>query len=288
MKSFLIASVLTLSSTALAAVRNVQLYVNSENAGINGLGLYSTHEGAGVNYFFLGEAAQTVQYDDEAKNLFIELNTQPPARQSLAFEGQFLGLTVGQDPLPVEIQEDGSVVFEGSTALAAAKNVDDPYRYSEALWAVVNSAPEGSIPLSIQAVFVEETESENQEQQQEDSLVASTEDVTEGTVVPEETLAPQVVTVFTTYCPVATTLTLTVCEEVCQESQYVVSEPGTVTIANVVVTETPAPVEEPVVAVETPQPEVPADVSVYEGSAAKFGGAASIAAIALAVVGVAF
>ena len=175
MKYSSIALIFAFTSSALAAVRQVQLFAESDNDEISGQGLSSIHEGAGTNYFFLGEAGQTLQYDDEARSLYITLNSQPPAPQQLAFQGQFLALTVAQGALSVDIQEDGSVSFDGSDSLYAAKNVDDPYRYSENSWAVVNTESDGAIPLRIQARFV----GENEETSSSTEEPVSTEEPTE-------------------------------------------------------------------------------------------------------------
>ncbi|CAK9441200.1 uncharacterized protein LODBEIA_P50690 [Lodderomyces beijingensis] len=285
MKFFTLASTaLSLSSTALAAIRQVQLYATSDSEEINGSGLYSTHEGAGINYFFLG-AAQTLTYNDESRVLYIDLATQPPAQQYLAFEGEFLALTVGQEPLPVDITEEGTITFPGVETLSAAFNVNDPYRYSESVPAVVNSSPEGSTPIGLRAVFVEvpepEPEAPSEAPVYENTTVVATEDRT--------------VTVFTTYCPEPTTLTLTICEVVCQATETFVSEPGYVTVSNVVIAEVteapvaPEPEAEVTQAPEAPaEPEEPAVVeSIFEGAASKAGGA-SLLALALAAIGFAF
>lgn len=291
MKFFIPASLLTLSSGALAAIRPVQFFASSDNEEVNGQGLYSTHEGAGVNYFFLG-AGQTLQYNDEARVVYIELSAEQPARQYLAFTGDVLSLTVAEEPLPVDIAEDGTVTFPGSDALAAAKNINDPYRYSESVYAVIKAGAEGSFPLALSAVFGD--------------VEAPAEEET-----PEVPYTNKTVTVFTTYCPEPTTLTLTVCETVCEETAVTVTEAGEVTVENVKAEETEAPEEEeeeapveetteeeaeateaPVEAESTSlagaaATEEAAEATTYEGSAAAVGGA-GLAAIAFAAAGLVF
>ncbi|KAI5949049.1 PGA30 [Candida theae] len=282
MRFFVPASILTLSSSALAAIRPVQFFASSDNEEVNGQGLYSTHEGAGVNYFFLG-AAQNLQYNDESRVVYIELSAQQPARQYLAFTGDVLSLTVAEEPLPVDIAEDGIVTFPGSEALAAAKNINDPYRYSEDVFAVVKDGAEGSIPLSISAVFGD----------------VEAEEADEST---EGAYSNKTVTVYTTYCPEPTTLTLTVCETVCQETAITVTEAGEVTVDNVKAeateateaTEAPAAVEaaEAPAAVNSTSVAAPAitldaEASAYEGSAAAVGGA-GLVAVAFAAAGLVF
>lgn len=285
MRFFIPVSLLTLSSGALAAIRPVQFFATSDNEEVNGKGLYSTHEGAGINYFFLG-AGQTLQYNDEARVVYIELNSQPPAKQYLAFTGDVLSLTVAEQPLPVDIAEDGSVTFPGSDALAAAKNINDPYRYSESVFAVVKAGGEGSIPLTVSAKFGDVEEEEKP---------SSTEEAPESTDV---SYANKTVTVFTTYCPEPTTLTLTVCETVCEETKVTVSEAGEVTVENVKseapveTTEAPAETTEAPTVEESQSVAAPAvtkepEVTSYEGSAAAVGGA-GLAAIAFAAAGLVF
>ena len=155
MKYYLISSLLTLSTTVFAAVRPVRLYATSEDISFNGRGLYSIHEGAGINYLFLG-APQLLQYNNESRVLYLELSTPPSnAKQYLAFQSEFLALTVAQEPLPVDIANDGTVTFPRSEPLYAAKNVSDPYRHSEEVYAVVNSIHDGAIPIGLRAEFEE-------------------------------------------------------------------------------------------------------------------------------------
>ncbi|KAI5962836.1 hypothetical protein CANMA_003611 [Candida margitis] len=280
MRFFIPASLLTLSTGALAAIRPVQFFASSDNEEINGQGLYSTHEGAGINYFFLG-SGQTLQYNDEARVVYIELNSQPPATQYLAFTGDVLSLTVAEEPLPVDIAEDGSVTFPGSDALAAAKNINDPYRYSESVYAVVKAGAEGSVPLTLTAVFGDATKEEQP---------SSSEAAPEPTDV---AYLNKTVTVFTTYCPEPTTLTLTVCETVCEQTEVTVSEPGHVTVENVKTgeaTKAPAettPVEEHSSSVAAGGASQEATVTSYEGAAAAVGGA-GLAAFAFAAAGLVF
>ena len=155
MKYYLISSLLTLSTTVFAAVRPVRLYATSEDISFNGRGLYSIHEGAGINYLFLG-APQLLQYNNESRVLYLELSTPPSnAKQYLAFQSEFLALTVAQEPLPVDIASDGTVTFPRSEPLYAAKNVSDPYRHSEKVYAVVNSIHDGAMPIRLRAEFEE-------------------------------------------------------------------------------------------------------------------------------------
>ncbi|KAI3405485.1 PGA30 [Candida oxycetoniae] len=277
------ASVLSLSASALAAVRPVQLFASSDNEEVNGKGLYSTHEGAGVNYFFLG-SAQTLQYNDESRVLYIELSTQPPASQYLAFEGDVLALTVASEPLPVDIGEDGSVVFPGSDALAAAKNINDPYRYSESVFAVVKASVEGSTPLTLKAVFTDVDEEVEPSSTTEEAVAEETSSFA---------YINETVTIYTTYCPEPTTLTVTVCDTVCEESEITVSEPGYVTLTNAgteAEATTAAPTEASSAEEESPAtaaPEESSVQSVFEGSASNLG-AGSVLAVAAVAFGLVF
>ncbi|RCK62587.1 Cell wall protein PGA30 [Candida viswanathii] len=230
MKFLTAASLLTLSSSALAAIRQVQLFAQSSNQEINNFGISSLHEGAGINYLFLAApgTAQTLQFDDATNTIFVDLGSQPPARQSLVVAGNIVQLSVAGEPLNVQIAEDGLVSFPGSDSIAAAKNINDPYRYSEELFAVVTNGAEGSIPFQIVAKFVDEAPS-------------SSSAAPETTAAPtaEETAAygnKTIVTVYTTYCPEFTTLTLTVCDKKCAPTEIATS--GYVTVPDVKVVTT--------------------------------------------------
>ncbi|KAI5966861.1 uncharacterized protein KGF55_000270 [Candida pseudojiufengensis] len=157
MKYLTFASILSLlSSTTLAAIKDIQLIAESNDQEINSKGLSSIHEGAGINYFFLGENPQNLKYDDEKKQIYILLNVnngQQQVPQSLNFNGKFLSLSVSE-PLAVEIDENDILQFDGSNNLFAAKDQNDPYQYSRSSYAIVNEDGEDHKPLSIKALFV--------------------------------------------------------------------------------------------------------------------------------------
>ena len=69
------ASLLTLSSSALAAIKDIQLYAQSSNNEVNDFGISSRHEGAALNYLFLAApgVAENLKYDDETKTVYTEL-----------------------------------------------------------------------------------------------------------------------------------------------------------------------------------------------------------------------
>lgn len=150
---FTLTSTLLFVASALADVIPIQLIARSESAEVNSKGLSSIHEGAGINYFFLGTNAQTLQYDEGAKVIYISLSSdQPNSNQYFAIEGNVLQLTVAAQPLSVEFDADGYAVFAGSNSIYALMNINDPYRYSETSYAVVSypeGAPEGAIPIRI-------------------------------------------------------------------------------------------------------------------------------------------
>lgn len=87
------------------------------------------------------------------------------------------------------------------------------------------------------------------------------------------------VTDYVTYCPEETTITLTTCtKDVCNKHEVTVTEPATITVTGECVVPTV------VTEVETPTaaPTTVADVSTYEGAAAKqvVGGLAGLAVVA--------
>lgn len=274
MKYFTIATVLTLASSALAAIRDVQLFAQSSNEEINNLGLISRREGAGVNYLFLAGGAETLKFDDETFTIFSELQTgSTTARQLLVVSGGVVQLSVSGQPLHVEIAEDGSVKFAGSDSVAAAKNINDPYNYSKDSFAVVTNGGEGSIPFKIIAKFIGGGKSS--------SVTKHTEAPTTSPVYSNKT-----VTVFTTYCPESTTITLIICSEVCTPT--VIETSGSVTVSSVLPSSsTEAPPKTSVAAPSTTaEAQTTAPVTSYEGGANEIVGGGSMAiALAAAAIG---
>lgn len=133
-------------SSALAAVYDVQLFVESSDAAISGNGLSSIHEGAGINYFLLGTGAETFQYDDQTEELY----TQNTIKYSVGVLGQYLsnGVTGASKATFV----DDKLSLGGNTTFYAAKNTGDPYNYSDRSYIVLVSDAEGSIPFNIKVV----------------------------------------------------------------------------------------------------------------------------------------
>ncbi|RCK59071.1 Cell wall protein PGA31 [Candida viswanathii] len=152
-----VASILALSPAALAAVRKVQLFASSDNADVNDYGVSSVHEGAGVNYLFLAApgVAETVNYDDEKYILYLE-NSVGEQVFSIS-QGQGF-LQYGESSVRVDIAEDGTVSFDGSDSVVAAKNVNDPYNRSEQDYFLVTQGGDGAIPVKIVAKFVDSEE----------------------------------------------------------------------------------------------------------------------------------
>lgn len=273
MKYFTIATLLTLTSSALAAIRDVQLFAQSSNEEINNNGLISRREGAGINYLFLASGgAETLKFDDETYTVFSELQTgSTTARQLLVVSGGVVQLSVTGQPLHVEISEDGTVKFAGSDSVAAAKNINDPYNYSKDSFAVVTNGGEGSIPFTIVAKFVGGEKSS--------STAKPTEAPTETPVYSNKT-----VTVFTTYCPESTTITLTICSEVCTPT--VIETSGSVTVSSVLPSSTEAPPKTSVAAPSTTaEAKTTAPVTSYEGGANEIiiGGSMAVALVAAAI-----
>ncbi|KAI3406857.1 hypothetical protein KGF56_000318 [Candida oxycetoniae] len=143
-------SLLALASQSLAALSQIQLFAKSENKEIDGKGLYYTHEGAGINYFFISteESSPQLTYDDVSKEIYRQIS--PQIRFQFSKESDIVQLSVFS-PETVEIKEDGLLTFTGSDTLYAAKNINDPYRYSENAYAVVVGDSFGGVPLEIVA-----------------------------------------------------------------------------------------------------------------------------------------
>ncbi|RCK62588.1 Cell wall protein PGA31 [Candida viswanathii] len=152
-----VASILALSPAALAAVRQVQLFASSDNAEVNDYGISSVHEGAGVNYLFLAApgTAETVNYDDEKYILYLESSV---GQQVFSISEGPGFLQYGESSVRVDIAEDGTVSFDGSDSVVAAKNVNDPYNRSEQDYFLVTQGGDGAIPVKIVAKFVDSEE----------------------------------------------------------------------------------------------------------------------------------
>ena len=126
MKFLTAASLLTLSSSALAAIKDIQLYAQSSNNEVNDFGISSRHEGAALNYLFLAApgVAENLKYDDETKTVYTELKAgSSTVRQPLNVGNTVLQLGGSGDGTKVDIAEDGTLSFDGSDSIGAAKNI---------------------------------------------------------------------------------------------------------------------------------------------------------------------
>ena len=124
MKFLTAASLLTLSSSALAAIKDIQLYAQSSNNEVNDFGISSRHEGAALNYLFLAApgVAENLKYDDETKTVYTELKAgSSTVRQPLNVGNTVLQLGGSGDGTKVDIAEDGTLSFDGSDSIGAAK-----------------------------------------------------------------------------------------------------------------------------------------------------------------------
>ncbi|CAH2353136.1 cell wall protein Rhd3p [[Candida] railenensis] len=137
----------TTISAVLAAVYDVQLFVESSDSAISGNGLSSIHEGAGINYFLLSTGgAETFKYDDQAEELY----TDNSVKYSVGTLGGYL--SNGVTGSSKATFDDNKLSLGGNTTFYAAKNTGDPYNYSDNSYIVLVSNAEGSIPFSIKAV----------------------------------------------------------------------------------------------------------------------------------------
>ena len=146
---------MTLSSSALAAIKDIQLYAQSSNNEVNDFGISSRHEGAALNYLFLAApgVAENLKYDDETKTVYTELKAgSSTVRQPLNVGNTVLQLGGSGDGTKVDIAEDGTLSFDGSDSIGAAKNINDPYNYSKDSYAVVKGG-DGAIPIKLVAKF---------------------------------------------------------------------------------------------------------------------------------------
>ena len=287
MKFLTAASLLTLSSSALAAIKDIQLYAQSSNNEVNDFGISSQHEGAALNYLFLAApgVAQNLKYDDETKSIFAELKTaSSTVRKPLNVGSTVLQLGGSGDGVKVDIAEDGTLTFDGSDSVGAAKNINDPYNYSEDSYAVVKGV-DGAIPIKIVAKFTGDNK--------ESGSSSAPEPTASSSESPKETpvYSNSTVTLYTTYCPLSTTITLTVCSDVCTPT--VIETSGSVTVSSVQVSSgTPAasseaaPPKTTVDSVSKPAPsgdKPTAAVTSFEGAANALTGGSVAIAVAAAI-----
>ena len=131
MKFLTAASLLTLSSSALAAIKDIQLYAQSSNNEVNDFGISSRHEGAALNYLFLAApgVAENLKYDDETKTVYTELKAgSSTVRQPLNVGNTVLQLVVVVMVLKLTLLK--MVPFPLMVPTLFAKNINDPYNYS--------------------------------------------------------------------------------------------------------------------------------------------------------------
>ncbi|CAK7909384.1 cell wall protein Pga31p [[Candida] anglica] len=144
MKFSTIAVTAALSKFSLAAVYDIKLYAESTDSAVGGKALSSIHEGAGLNYFFLGDSPETLSYDDRTGIIHSDKST-------VGIADIFLGL--GVSTFGKATFENDILSIEGNSEFYAAKNVNDPYNYSENSYAVTaftnKKVPEGAIKISI-------------------------------------------------------------------------------------------------------------------------------------------
>ncbi|KAK6892163.1 Cell wall protein RHD3 [Candida tropicalis] len=160
-------SILPLASVALASISNITLYVKSDNTEVNNLGVSSIHEGAAINYLFLGTNGQELQYDSDAKNIYLMLQTASmDVPINFTVSGGIYQLSPGGST-PVEISDDGELKFDGD--VYAAKNINDPYSYSERSFFLIDHETDGSIPIKLYAKFGDDDETEEEEPEQQET-----------------------------------------------------------------------------------------------------------------------
>ncbi|EDK46248.1 predicted protein [Lodderomyces elongisporus NRRL YB-4239] len=122
MKPFLLAIALSLSSTALAAVRDIELYAISDDKDINGQNVYVAHTGRGVHGFYLSTEAQRLQFDDKKKTLLVEKSLTHENKAHGSSLGEVLNIAVGSGPLIVEFEQDGTLLLDKQNLFEYVKN----------------------------------------------------------------------------------------------------------------------------------------------------------------------
>ena len=102
------------------------------------------------------------------------------------------------DGTKVDIAEDGTLSFDGSDSIGAAKNINDPYNYSKDSYAVVKGG-DGAIPIKL------EFTGDDKESASSSSSSAAPEPTASSSEAPKETpvYSNSTVTLYTTYCPLS-------------------------------------------------------------------------------------
>lgn len=124
---------LILATTISAA--SIQLWAQSDDSSVNGLGVAYMHEGAGIDYCFLGGSAATVNYD--LTTHYITTALTDTINMYLLRASSLLQMSVADEPDKWTIQE-GVLTFDGvSNQFYACKKTQDPYNYSTNSYQVV-------------------------------------------------------------------------------------------------------------------------------------------------------
>ncbi|KAK6463428.1 hypothetical protein DFJ63DRAFT_118654 [Scheffersomyces coipomensis] len=162
-----ISSLALISSSALADLQNVSLFVSSDDTSISGSGLGAPHEGAGINYLFIGNdggnfgtaTTTPLVYNTTSQGLYWQL--EPGFNEYFGVADAGHGYDVAQLTVAVSgtgvTFENGYLAYDGSTeGFYALYNISDPYNYSKSQLAIVrdlSASPEGGIPISLTAVI---------------------------------------------------------------------------------------------------------------------------------------
>lgn len=128
----------------------VKLYVISPGTEVNNKGIFAKHEGAGVNYVFIGENTETYYFDETTSTLYQQAGD---LKLPFVISGGIAQFSVaGGEPISLSFDHDYLAINGSTHALAACKNINDPYRYSENEWAVTyqpGAIPEDCIALQL-------------------------------------------------------------------------------------------------------------------------------------------
>lgn len=150
-------SILPLASVALATISNITVYVKSDNSEVNNLGVSSIHEGAAINYLLLGSSGQELLYNSDEKTIYQNLQTTTiEVPLNFTVSGGIYQVSVAGSPISVEIADDGKLEFDGE--VYAAKNISDPYNYSERSYFLIDHEADGSIPVTLYAKFSDDND----------------------------------------------------------------------------------------------------------------------------------
>ncbi|RCK59073.1 Cell wall protein RHD3 [Candida viswanathii] len=149
-------SILATASAALVAMSDVTLYARSNDSVLNDLPVSAYHEGAAINYLYLGgrsnDSVQEFRYDSDNKTLAALIAVGSGSGPYVLSENEDAAYQVepgAENPVEVDIKDDGEVVLDGGRQLYAARDIGDPYNYSLGAYFLVARRTNGAVAITL-------------------------------------------------------------------------------------------------------------------------------------------